>query len=148
MKQVIIGYGNTLRGDDAFGVDVVTLLQNKALKKSATIKAFQLTPEIALELLEYSHIIFIDTAFSPSHEYALACSLEKNHTLEFSHHISAFHLIDILSTLYQHFPTFEIFSMLGNHFESINDSIAYTKALQQTVDFLSQESTEDSEDSF
>ncbi len=136
MKRLIIGYGNTLRGDDGFGVDVVTLLQNKSLKNSALKSVFQLTPEMALDMLEYSHIVFIDTAFSPSHEYALACCLEKSHALELSHHISAFHLIDILNTLYQHFPTFEIFSMLGNRFETINKPIAYNNAVKQTVDFL------------
>lgn len=138
MKHVIIGYGNTLRGEDGFGVDVVTLLQNKSLKDTVTIKAFQLMPEMALDLLNCSHIIFVDTAFSPSHEYALACSLEKSHTFNFSHHISAFHLIHILNTLYQHFPTFEIFSMLGNSFETINNPIAYNNAVKQTVDFLIQ----------
>jgi len=139
MKRLIIGYGNTLRGDDGFGVDVVTLLQNKSLKNTTTISAFQLTPEMALDLLEYSHIVFVDTAFSPSHEYILACSLENTHNVNLSHHISAFHLIDILNTLYDHCPSFEIFSMLGNDFERMNNQTAYHQALHKTVEFLSEE---------
>jgi len=136
MPQLIIGYGNTLRADDAFGSDAIALLEQKSLKNTTCESAFQLTPEMALSFLDYSHIIFIDTAFSLSNEYALACSLENSNALNLSHHISAFHLIDILNTLYDHYPTFEIFSMLGNNFEEIYDTAAYQKALETTVEFL------------
>lgn len=136
MKRLILGFGNTLRGEDAFGVDAVLLLQNNTLKNTTVLSAFQLTPEMALEMLEYSHIIFIDTAFSPSHAYALACSLEKSNRVNLSHHISAFHLIHILNTLYGHFPSFEIFSMLGNNFEAISNVVAYKEALEKTTQFL------------
>lgn len=138
MQRLILGFGNILRGEDGFGVDAITLLQKETLENTTLQSAFGLTPEMALDLLAYSHIVFIDTAFSSCHAYTLACSLENSKEVSLSHHISVFHLIDILNTLYQHYPSFEIFSMLGNHFESINDSIAYTKALQQTVDFLIQ----------
>jgi hydrogenase maturation protease len=136
MKRLIVGFGNTLRGEDAFGVDAILMLQNKALKNTTLLSAFQLTPEMALELLDYSHIIFIDTAFSPCCQYALACSLENAKGVTLSHHISAFHLIDILNTLYGHFPSFEIFSMLGNNFEAITNKIAYHQALEKTTQFL------------
>lgn len=138
MQRLIIGYGNTLRGQDAFGIDAIVQLDNKALHNTTLLSVFQLTPEMALEMLEYSHIVFIDTAFSPSHAYALACSLDNTHAVNLSHHISAFHLIDILNTLYQHCPSFEIFSMLGNNFETINDQVTYTQALHKTVEFLTQ----------
>ncbi len=139
MKRLIVGYGNTLRAQDAFGVDVVNLLQSISFKNTDTLAAFQLTPEMALKLLPYSHIVFIDTAFDKDNTYALACSLENSVNVNLSHHLSAFHLMDIMNQLYGHFPSFEIFSMLGNNFEVIENKDAYHQALKQTVDFLSQE---------
>lgn len=136
MKQVIIGYGNTLRGDDGFGVDAITLLQKETLENTTLQSAFGLTPEMALDLLAYSHIVFIDTAFSPCHAYTLACSLENSKEVSLSHHISVFHLMDILNTLYQHYPSFEIFSMLGNNFEAVTNKTAYYQALEKTTQFL------------
>ncbi len=139
MKRLIVGYGNTLRAQDAFGVDVVNLLQSISFKHTDTLSAFQLTPEMALKLLPYSHIVFIDTAFDKDDTYALACSLENSANVNLSHHLSAFHLMDILNQLYGHFPSFEIFSMLGNNFEHIDDTDAYNNAVKQTVGFLSRE---------
>lgn len=136
MKRLIIGYGNTLRAQDAFGVDAITLLQEKKLQNTTLLSAFQLTPEMVLECLEYSHIVFIDTAFSPSNAYSLACSLENSNAINLSHHISAFYLIELLNRLYQHNPTFEIYSMLGNNFEVIDNLDVYKNALNKTVDFL------------
>lgn len=135
MKRLILGYGNTLRADDAFGVDVATSLQNFSLENTDILTAFQLTPEMALELLPYSHIIFIDAAFNETHSYTLACTLENSSKLNLSHHISAFHLMEIVNSLYGHFPSFEIFSMLGNNFETIINKEAYDEAVKKTVDF-------------
>jgi Ni,Fe-hydrogenase maturation factor len=136
MQRLIIGYGNTLRGQDAFGVDAIAILGKKTLKNTTLLSAFQLTPEMALTMLNYSHIVFIDTAFSHCYEYALACSLENSNGMNLSHHISAFHLIDMVNTLYKHHPSFEIFSMLGNDFETIQDRVSYEQALLKTTEFL------------
>lgn len=136
MQRLILGFGNILRGEDGFGVDAITLLQKETLENTTLQSAFGLTPEMALDLLAYSHIVFIDTAFSPCHAYTLACSLENSKEVSLSHHISVFHLMDILNTLYQHYPSFEIFSMLGNNFEAVTNKTAYYQALEKTTQFL------------
>ena len=41
--RVIIGYGNELRGEDAFGLDVIKELQKLSLKDTKLISVFQLT---------------------------------------------------------------------------------------------------------
>lgn len=138
MKRLIIGYGNILRAEDAFGVDAISLLQEKELKNTTLLSAFQLTPEMALEFLPYSHIVFIDTALSHSNTYALACRLENSNGMSLSHHVSAFHLMHILNSLYNHYPTFEMYSMLSNNFERIVNEEAYQNAIKETVDFLSE----------
>lgn len=136
MQRLILGFGNILRGEDGFGVDAITLLQKETLENTTLQSAFGLTPEMALDLLAYSHIVFIDTAFSSCHAYTLACSLENSKEVSLSHHISVFHLMDILNTLYQHYPSFEIFSMLGNNFEAVTNKTAYYQALEKTTQFL------------
>ncbi|OHE19195.1 MAG: hypothetical protein A2525_01060, partial [Sulfurimonas sp. RIFOXYD12_FULL_36_11] len=109
--RVIVGYGNVLRGEDAFGVDVIKKLQKFYLKNTKLISAFQLTPEIVLELLEADEIIFIDACSNAKNHYTLACSLSEQSRFNFSHHISPKTIIAMLESLYDKHPNFFIYSM-------------------------------------
>lgn len=60
-NTLVIGYGNTLRGDDAAGV----LLAERMSQEQPSIRvvtAHQLVPEIATELQETGRVFFIDAA--------------------------------------------------------------------------------------
>lgn len=120
--QIIIGYGNTLRGEDAFGVDVINQLQKyseeNTLKNTKLISVFQLTPELCLELLDAKHIIFIDALYSLDLKYALACDIKQDiKGTNLSHHISPKLIVSILKDLYNCSFTYEIFSMTTCNFE-------------------------------
>jgi len=135
--RVIIGYGNTLRGEDGFGVDVIEELQKHNLKGTKLISCFQLTPELSLELLEAQEIIFIDACFSLSNNYALACSIdEKRNNTNLSHHISPKIIIDILDSVYSKKPKFLIYSMLTNSFDRIDDLSIYNKRVIEISELL------------
>lgn len=62
MKNIlIIGYGNSLAGDDALGYHVVKKLNDSDITAIADIKyVHQLMPEHSAELSEYETVIFID----------------------------------------------------------------------------------------
>jgi len=134
--RVIIGYGNELRGEDAFGVDVIKELQKLLLKETKLISVFQLTPEIVLELLDTDEIIFIDSYYSQENHYALACSLTEQNGLNLSHHISPKTIIYMLNGLYNRDPKFYIYSMMTNSFDEIMDLKRYKKCGDVVVKHL------------
>jgi hydrogenase maturation protease len=60
-KQIlVIGYGSTLRGDDAVGRHVVELIADQSLPGVAVISATQLVPELAEQIAEAYVVIFVD----------------------------------------------------------------------------------------
>jgi len=134
--RIIVGYGNDLRGEDAFGVDVVNLLQKQKLKNTKLISAYQLTPEICLELLDADEIVFIDAAFSNENHYAIACDIMEQQNVNLSHHIYPKVVISLLNSVYNKFPKFLIYSMLTNEFDTILDVDKYNKSLKSVVDFF------------
>lgn len=134
--RVIVGYGNELRGEDAFGVDVIEALQKQELPNTKLLSVMQLTPELTLELLEATHIVFVDAAFSQTDNYALACSREIQKDATLSHHISPQTILMFLATLYKKEPTYEIFSMLSANFDKIEDKCSYKRSLNAVVEYL------------
>lgn len=134
--RVVIGYGSSIRGEDAFGLDVIKELQNSPLKDTKLISAHQLTPEIVLELQEADEIIFIDACHDEKSPYALACSLAEQSSLNLSHHISPKTIIYMLKNLYAKNPDFYIYSMMSNNFESITDDKRYKEKILMTADHI------------
>ncbi|MDO9267425.1 MAG: hypothetical protein Q7U00_10120 [Sulfurimonas sp.] len=128
--RAIIGYGNSLRGEDAFGLDVIKELQKLSLKETKLISAHQLTPEMVLELQEADEILFIDTCHDEKNRYALACSLTEQNGLNLSHHISPKTIIYMLKNLYAKFPDFFIYSMMSGSFDVIEDKRRYRESVE------------------
>jgi len=135
--RVIIGYGNKLRGEDGFGMDVIEVLQKRKLVDTKLISVMQLTPELTLELLAATHIIFVDTAFSQTDHYALACAMEIQNGAALSHHIAPQTIRMFLRLLYAKNPDFEIISMLSSNFEEIRNKHSYKHSLNAVVAYLS-----------
>ncbi|EQB39897.1 hypothetical protein M947_04770 [Sulfurimonas hongkongensis] len=134
--RVIIGYGNELRGEDAFGVDTIKKLQKLCLKNTKLISMHQLTPEIVLELLEADEIIFIDACYNEKNHYALACSLTEQNTSNLSHHISPKTIIHMLKSLYANEPKFFIYSMMSKNFDEIEDIKRYNECVDSVAEKL------------
>lgn len=132
----IVGFGNELRGEDAFGVNVISELQKLKLQNLKLISCFQLTPELTLELKDSSKIIFIDAAYSVEEQYKLACNLQNNISNSLTHHISIDTLIYMLKQLYNKSPNFEIFSMLTSSFDKIRDEEKYLKCIKETIEAI------------
>ncbi len=63
---LIIGYGNTLRGDDGVGRRVAEELARRKLPRVRTRSVHQLTPELAEDLAACSAVIFIDACIGRS----------------------------------------------------------------------------------
>ena len=135
---MIIGYGNTLRGEDGFGCDVIKKLENYDLKDTKLISTFQLTPELCLDLLEVSEIIFIDACYleNEKYHYHLGCSI-KEENINLSHHISPKMIIKLLEGIYSKKPQYSIFGMFTNNFVQIHQINKYNESVDRICDFIS-----------
>ncbi|HTY38524.1 MAG TPA: hydrogenase maturation protease [Bacteroidota bacterium] len=60
-RTLVIGYGNTLRRDDAAGVYAAELIE-KRYPGVECLTAPQLTPEMAVTLAHYRTVVFIDAS--------------------------------------------------------------------------------------
>lgn len=60
MKTLVIGYGNTLRGDDGVGYWVAEAVEAWNLQDVRSHPCHQLTPDVAAEIAEADQVIFVD----------------------------------------------------------------------------------------
>ena len=134
--RAIIGYGNELRGEDAFGLDVIKKLQNYSCEDTKLISAFCLTPELVLELLEVDEILFIDACYETQDFYALACSIQKSRS-NLSHQIEPQTLIALLENVYHKKVDYWIYSMLTNNFDEICDLQQYDQCIDALTLYIS-----------
>jgi hydrogenase maturation protease len=59
---LVIGYGNTLRGDDGIGPAVAEVVAGLGLPGVRVLVVHQLTPEVAADLTEARLAVFVDAA--------------------------------------------------------------------------------------
>lgn len=138
--RIIIGYGNDLRGEDAFGVDVIKLLKAHHLKDTVLLDLYQLTPELCLELQDAKEIIFIDACYGEENQYTLACNIEEKGETNLSHHISPKVIVSLLNNVYKQTPKYEIFSMITDQFDIIQNAREYKNCIERICKFLIKES--------
>ncbi len=62
--MLVVGYGNELRGDDAFGPQVASRIEALALPGIRVLTQPQLTPELSEALAEARAVVFIDATTS------------------------------------------------------------------------------------
>lgn len=62
---LVVGYGNTLRGDDGIGPAVAGMVAALGLPGVRVLAVHQLTPELAADLAEVRLAIFVDAAVQP-----------------------------------------------------------------------------------
>ena len=60
---VVIGYGNTLRNDDAVGPRAATIVQGWGLPGVTALAVHQLTPELAEPIAAARLAVFVDSRF-------------------------------------------------------------------------------------
>lgn len=65
-RLLVIGYGNTLRGDDAAGPLVAQLVMESNLPGVQALAVQQLTPELVEEIAVADRVVFVDASIHPS----------------------------------------------------------------------------------
>jgi hydrogenase maturation protease len=82
---LIIGYGNTLRGDDGVGPRVASAIEKLHLPKVRTLVCQQLSPEHADPIARAETVIFVDAAVDGPKEVQLR-ALEPGPTTQLMAH--------------------------------------------------------------
>jgi hydrogenase maturation protease len=62
MKTLVLGYGNTLRGDDGVGYRLADAVEDWHLAQIEAYSCHQLTPDLAALIAEQERVFFVDAA--------------------------------------------------------------------------------------
>lgn len=106
MKTLVIGYGNTLRGDDGVGYRVA-----EAVEDWAEVDAYpchQLTPDLAALLADQERVFFVDASLPQDpHSPLILTRLDPSAPAAptfTGHHSSPLALLTLAEQLYGHSP--------------------------------------------
>jgi hydrogenase maturation protease len=89
MTLLVVGYGNTLRGDDGIGYQIAETVAEWQLPQVRSIAVHQLLPELAADIAEVEIVVFVDAVVaidSPAPNMTIA-PLIADENATFSTHI-------------------------------------------------------------
>jgi hydrogenase maturation protease len=138
-KVLVIGYGNTLRGDDAAGVRAAEIMAQQH-PEFEYIYVHQLVPELSEQIAESDIVFFIDAQKDISEPRArlITPSIEADQPR--THFISPESLLALSQQLFQRVPTkaytIGIPATEFNFSEQL--SPATSKAVTQSIDLVKQ----------
>jgi len=121
--NLIIGYGNPLRTDDAIGQRIARMMESR-LKYEAVqvITTYQLTPELVEPIHNAQLVIFIDARVGATPGKIVWENLEPHPgTGAFTHNVSPGALLDAAHELYGMKPAGILISITGADFEYGHD---------------------------
>ncbi|NJN75508.1 MAG: hydrogenase maturation protease [Synechococcaceae cyanobacterium RL_1_2] len=122
-EVLVIGYGNTLRGDDGIGPYVAQRLQQdysgSRVCNLRVLAVHQLTPELAQTIAEsqVKMVIFIDAIAHRSQTQPTIEKLEPKNTVPKGHTLEPSQLLYLSDYLYGHLPQGYWVLMPGVNFE-------------------------------
>lgn len=101
-RPLVIGYGNTLRGDDGVGWSVADrLAADPRLSGVDVLRSHQLTPEFALDVSRASAVVFVDATVSgPAGRVNVAALDPVAGGTASSHHMAPETLLALSQALY------------------------------------------------
>jgi hydrogenase maturation protease len=103
MTVLVIGYGNTLRGDDGIGYQVAETVAEWQLPQVRSIAIHQLLPELAADIADVKIVVFVDAVVaidSPTPNITIVpLSADENATFS-THIITPQLLLGIAQRLY------------------------------------------------
>ena len=135
---LIIGYGNSLRGDDGLGWYAANSLAQTLASQAPAVQVLalqQLTPELALPISQADFVVFIDACWSTEvckKEQALvfqAIKPDQGANYSLTHHLKPSTLLAYSQLLYDTFPSAVLFSIASQHFGYGEALSAQTAAL-------------------
>jgi hydrogenase maturation protease len=137
---LVIGYGNALRGDDSFGLEVLRLLATSNVSHLVeTIGAHQLVPELAEPISRADYVIFVDASvdLSPGKLQVSVLQDPNDGRLEdfssLSHSCVPQSLLADAKALYGHAPNAWLYAVGGGTFDLGEDLSPILEAMVPKV---------------
>lgn len=103
-RAVIIGFGNTLRRDDAAGPHVAGKLESRLGDIASVLMPFQLLPEHAADLAEAELVVFIDAAHSRGKEVQVSRVAPATESSGLGHSLMPDQLLALTQAVYGRAP--------------------------------------------
>jgi hydrogenase maturation protease len=103
-KTLVIGYGNTLRSDDAAGIRAAELIA-KRFPSIECVCVHQLMPELAEQIAECDLVFFLDSQVDIKQIDARPIGVSTETDQPRTHFISPESLLSLSWQLYQHKPS-------------------------------------------
>ena len=133
---LVLGYGNSLRGDDGIGIAAAEQLRDTIQSSSVRILACQqLTPELASEISKVDRVIIIDAAKGETPGQITIREIEpSNDSATFTHELQPSTLLACSQELYGKRPTTYLVSVTGYSFDFSDElSDTVTRIMPQVL---------------
>lgn len=116
---LVIGLGNTLRGDDALGRIAAERVRSVAdPEKISVIDRCSPTPELAAELCQVALAVFLDASVDGPADHPIVRRLERRDSGDpLGHRLDLGTLLDLSHQLYGHAPEAFAITFRGNSFD-------------------------------
>ncbi|MEA5533027.1 hydrogenase maturation protease [Crocosphaera sp. XPORK-15E] len=104
---LIIGYGNTLRGDDGVGYKIAEIIDQWNLNNITSLAVHQLTPDLAEKISQVDTVIFIDAIYVTDMNRAKIeiKTISINRKINnLGHHNNPEQLLSLTQAIYQKIP--------------------------------------------
>ncbi len=102
-KVLVIGYGNTLRGDDAAGVRAAELIAERH-PEIESLCLHQLMPELAEQIAECDTVVFLDADVNATQPNARLLTTSDSADQPRTHFLSPKSLLTLSQQLYRRVP--------------------------------------------
>jgi hydrogenase maturation protease len=141
-RLLILGYGNTLRGDDAFGFHAAEQLAASITDPEIEVLALhQLSPELMDRVSRAAHVIFLDARAEGAPGVLVREPVLPGTQVApeaFTHHMTPAALLAGTQALYGHTPEAILYSTAGTTFEfgaplSATAQAAIAQAVQEIL---------------
>ncbi len=113
---LIVGVGNTLRGDDGIGAYICSCMELLKIPGVQTLQVQQLDTALLDELMQANHIIIADASFEGKSVEFFKVSGNEPLRGSSSHHMSAPLLLQMAQTIYQKELSLLICAVAGYRF--------------------------------
>lgn len=104
IELLVIGYGNSLRGDDSVGPRVAQSIENLKLPGVRTLCCTLLTPELAATLSRARKVVFVDATVEEKSETELRKLTPAESSQVFAHSAEPTTLLAMARDLFGHAP--------------------------------------------
>ena|SRR5271165_2502329 len=119
-KLLVIGYGNSLRGDDAVGRRLAEAVEAWQAPNITVISLHQLVPELVENLQRATHVIFVDAVVCEG-EVQLRRIAAAPENLPLNHYCGPGRLLALAAKLYRRCPSGWLLTIPGTDFDLSED---------------------------